>query len=141
MGISYFKNSTILLFQMTNIETQKQIDCLLHPELNLLHDICYFVRLLETLPKQSKLCDFFIAKSRARLGPKLRQSFLLAVECLYGNINLCKSLKFTACLLYSPEAYLEFSQISMMELFAKIDNGYTPLTFAEKLHHRCLTWF
>ena len=29
-------------------------------------------------------------KNRARLGPKLRWSLFLAVECLYGDTNLCK---------------------------------------------------
>ena len=35
MGISYSKDQTVHLFQRNNLETQ-QIDCLLHPEFNLL---------------------------------------------------------------------------------------------------------
>ena len=40
------------------------------------------------------------------------------------------------------EAYLELSQTSTMELFAKIVNGFWPLTiFAKMLPRRCLTGF
>ena len=56
MGISYFKDLTIRLFQTNNLETHKY--CLLHPELICYHYTCYFIRLLATLPKWSKLCNF-----------------------------------------------------------------------------------
>ena len=56
MGISYSKDLTIRLFQANNLETQKY--CLLHSELIYYHDTCYFIRLLATLPKWSKLCNF-----------------------------------------------------------------------------------
>ena len=39
-----------------------------------------------------------------------------------------------------PEAYLESSQTSTVDLFAKVVNAILPLTFfAKKLHRRCST--
>ena len=46
---------------------------------------------------------------------------------MYLQRQISVSLKFTVYLLYLPEANLELRQTSMMQRFAKIVNGLTPL--------------